>query len=113
MSVVVSSQKSASGKHYRYARAADRHIVRPATATNWAWPCVGNEVIVKLTFRSLQKCLRRNYFRCWSSTDLEEADKPVEDVEEEVDTVDEIGTLSKHELKPKVVYIYLFCLVQA
>ena len=44
---------------------------------------------------------------------LEEADKPIEDVEEEVDTVDEIGTLSKHELKPKVVYIYLFCLVQA
>ena len=30
-SVVVSSQKSVSGKHYRYARAADRHIVRPAT----------------------------------------------------------------------------------
>ena len=43
----------------------------------------------------------------------EEADKPIEEVEEEVDTVDEIGTLSKHELKPKDVYIYLYCLVQA
>ena len=51
--------------------------------------------------------------RVAASTDLEEADKPIEDVEEEVGTVDEIGTLSKHELEPKVVYIYLFCLVQA